>query len=69
MSKRPRNSFREGTIDNLLDRLSNMREEILSVARSLERVQAKREQGKTALVKTTVAKPALLHYAYRCAWP
>jgi hypothetical protein len=46
MSKRPRNNFREDTIDNLLDRLSNMREEILSVERSLERVQAKREQGK-----------------------
>jgi hypothetical protein len=39
-------NFREDTINNLLDRLSNMREEILSVERSLERVQAKREQGK-----------------------
>ena len=46
MSKRPRNNFREDTIDNLLDRLSNMREEILSVERSLERLQAKREQAK-----------------------
>ena len=46
MSKRPRNNFCEDTIDILLDRLSNMREEILSVERSLERVQAKCEQGK-----------------------
>jgi hypothetical protein len=43
---RPRNNSREDTIDILLDRLSNMREEILSVERSLERVQAKCEQGK-----------------------
>jgi hypothetical protein len=45
MSKRPRNNFREDTIDNLLDVLSNMREEILSVERSLERIHAKPELG------------------------
>jgi hypothetical protein len=44
--KRRRNNFREDTIDNLLDILSNMREEILSVERSLERIEAKPEQGK-----------------------
>ena len=47
MSNQRRNNFREDTIDNLLDRLSTMREEILSVQRSLERIQAaKPEQGK-----------------------
>jgi hypothetical protein len=51
MSKRPRNNFREDTIDNLLDVLSNMREEILSVERSLERIQAKPEQGKDGFGK------------------
>jgi hypothetical protein len=60
MSKRPRYNFREDTIDNLLDVLSNMREEILSVERSLERMQAKTEQGKMVLAKTALAKPALL---------
>ena len=52
MSKRPRNNFREDTIDNLLDRLSTMREEILSFQRSLERIQAaKPEQGKDGFGK------------------
>jgi len=51
MSKRPRNNFREDTIDNLLDRLSTMREEILSVERSLERIQAKPEQGRDGFAK------------------
>ena len=45
--KRRGNGFPEDTIDNLLDMLSNVREEILSVERSLERIQAaKPEQGK-----------------------
>jgi len=51
MSKRRRNKFREDTIDNVLDALSIMREEILSVERSLERIQAKPEQGKDAFGK------------------
>jgi len=51
MGKLRRNNFREDTIDNLLDRLSTMREEILSVQRSLERIQAKREQGKDGFAK------------------
>jgi len=46
MSKRRSNNFREDTIDNLLDVLSNMRDEILSVERSLERIQTMPEQGK-----------------------
>ena len=47
MGKRLGNTVREDTIDNLLDRLSVMREEILAIERSLERIQdAKIEQGK-----------------------
>jgi hypothetical protein len=47
MGKRPPSSVREDTVDNLLDRLSAMREEILAIERSLERIQAaKLEQGK-----------------------
>ena len=49
--KRRGNGFPEDTIDNLLDILSNMREEILSVERSLERIQAKPEQGKDGFGK------------------
>jgi len=51
MGKLRRNNFREDTIDNLLDRLSTMREELLSVQRSLERILAKREQGKDGFAK------------------
>ncbi len=51
MSTRRRKNFREDTIDNLLDRLSTMREEILSVERSLERIQAKPEQGRDGFAK------------------
>jgi len=52
MSTRRRKNFREDTIDNLLDRLSTMREEILSVQCSLERIQAaKPEQGKDGFGK------------------
>jgi len=51
MGKRPRSNTREDTVDNLLDILSNMREEILSVERSLKRIQAKREQGKDGFAK------------------
>ena len=51
MGKRPRSNVREDTVDNLLDILSNMREEILSVERSLERIQAKPEQGKDGFGK------------------
>jgi len=51
MGKRPRSNVREDTVDNLLDILSNMREEILSVERSLKRIQAKREQGKDGFAK------------------
>ncbi len=47
MGKRPRSNTREDTVDNLLDRLSVMREEMLAIERSLERIQdAKLEQGK-----------------------
>jgi hypothetical protein len=47
MGKRLGSTVREDTIDNLLDRLSVMREEILAIERSLERIQdAKLEQGK-----------------------
>jgi hypothetical protein len=42
----PRN-IHEDTIDTLLDRISDMREELLSIERSLERIQTvKLEQGK-----------------------
>jgi hypothetical protein len=42
----PRN-IHEDTIDTLLDRISDMREELLSIERSLERIQAvKLEPGK-----------------------
>ena len=51
ISKRRSNNFREDTLDNLLDTLSNMREEILSVERSLERIQAKPEEGKDGFGK------------------
>ncbi len=56
MGKQPRSNVREDTVDNLLDILSNMREEILSVERSLERIQAKREQGKDGLGKDRSGK-------------
>jgi hypothetical protein len=47
MGKRLSTTVREDTVDNLLDRLSVMREEILAIERSLERMQdAKLEQGK-----------------------
>ena len=47
MGKRLGRTVREDTVDNLLDRLSVMREEILAIERSLERIQdAKLEQGK-----------------------
>ena len=47
MSKRTPSNVREDTVDNLLDRLSVMREEILAIERSLERIQAaKIEHGK-----------------------
>ena len=47
MGKRPRSTVREDTVDNLLDRLSVMREEMLAIERSLERIQAaKVEHGK-----------------------
>jgi hypothetical protein len=47
MGKRTPSKVREDTIDNLLDRLSAMREEILAIERSLERIQvAKVEHGK-----------------------
>jgi hypothetical protein len=47
MGKRLGSTVREDTVDNLLDRLSLMREEILAIERSLERIQdAKLEQGK-----------------------
>jgi len=47
MSKRRRSTIHEDTIDSLLDRLSDMREEVLAIERSLERIQAaKLEQGK-----------------------
>ena len=47
MGKRPRSNVREDTVDNLLDRLSVMREEMLAIERSLERMQdAKLERGK-----------------------
>ena len=40
-------NVREDTVDDLLDRLSVMREEMLAIERSLERIQdAKLEQGK-----------------------
>jgi hypothetical protein len=40
MGKRTPSNVREDTVDNLLDRLSVMREEILAIERSLERIQA-----------------------------
>lgn len=47
MGKRLGSTVREDTIDSLLDRLSVMREEILAIERSLERIQdANLEQGK-----------------------
>jgi hypothetical protein len=47
MDKRPPGSVREDTVDNVLDRLSVVREEILAIERSLERIEAARpEQGK-----------------------
>jgi hypothetical protein len=47
MGKRTSSNVREDTVDNLLDRLSVMREEILAIERSLERIQAaKVEHGK-----------------------
>jgi hypothetical protein len=47
MGKRLGSTVREDTVDNLLDRLAVMREEILAIERSLERIQdAKLEQGK-----------------------
>ena len=47
MGKRLGSTVREDTVDNLLDRLAVMREEILAIERSLERIQAaKPEQGK-----------------------
>jgi pilus assembly protein TadC len=47
MAKRLGSTVREDTVDNLLDRLSVMREEILAIERSLERIQdVKLEQGK-----------------------
>jgi hypothetical protein len=43
---RRRSDFAD-TIDNLLDRLGNMREEMVAIERSLERINAaKREPGK-----------------------
>jgi len=57
MRNRPGSTVREDTIDNLLDMLSSMREEILSVERSLERIQAaKPEQGKDGLGKDRSGK-------------
>jgi len=42
----------EGEIEALLDRLCNVREELLSIERSLERIQAtKPKKGETALEK------------------
>ncbi len=47
MGKRLGSTVREDTVDNLLDRLAVMREEILAIERSHERIQdAKLEQGK-----------------------
>jgi hypothetical protein len=47
MSERRRTNIREDGIDKILDRLCDMREELLAIERSLERVQAaKLEQGK-----------------------
>jgi pilus assembly protein TadC len=47
MGKRLGSTVREDNVDNLLDRLAVMREEILAIERSLERIQdAKLEQGK-----------------------
>jgi len=51
MGKRLGSTVREDTVDNLLDRLSVMREEILAIERSLERIQAKPEQGKDGFGK------------------
>jgi hypothetical protein len=44
MSKRRHSNIHEDTIDSLLDRLSDTREELLAIERSLERIQA--QQGK-----------------------
>jgi hypothetical protein len=47
MGKRLGSTVREDTVDNLLDRLSIVREEILAIERSLERIQdAKIEEGR-----------------------
>ena len=49
MSKR-RNAIHQDTIDNVLDKLSCMREELVAIERSLERMQAaKPDQGKDIL--------------------
>jgi hypothetical protein len=40
MGKRRRSTIHKDTIDSLLDRLSDMREELLAIERSLERIQA-----------------------------
>jgi hypothetical protein len=52
MNRRRRNNIREEAIDKILDRLCHMREELLAIERSLERVQtAKVEQGKDSSSK------------------
>ena len=49
MSKR-RNAIHQDTMDHVLDKLSYMREELVAIERSLERMQAaKPERGKDNL--------------------
>jgi hypothetical protein len=47
MASPRKRTIHEDTIDSLLDRLGNMREEMVAIERSLERINAaKREPGK-----------------------
>jgi hypothetical protein len=41
-----RRKLHEDTLDDLLDRLGNVREELMGIERSLERINATLEQGK-----------------------
>jgi hypothetical protein len=41
-----RRKLHEDTLDDLLDRLGNVREELMGIERSLERISATLEQGK-----------------------
>ncbi len=53
MSKRRCSVFHEDTIEKLLDRVSYMREELIAIERSLERMQiAKLARGKVLVAKS-----------------